>query len=92
MAIPVTGRCFCGAVKFQFDHEPVATRACWCRDCQYLATGNAAINAFFKTAGLSLTGAVEKYVSTRTAGTPCGAPSAPSAGRRCSAKPTAGPT
>ena len=68
MAIPVTGRCFCGAVRFQFDHEPVATRACWCRDCQYLATGNAAINAFFKTAGLTLTGVVEKYVSTANSG------------------------
>ena len=68
MAIPVTGRCFCGAVRFEFDHEPVATRACWCRDCQYLAAGNATINAFFKTADLTLTGAVEKYVSTANSG------------------------
>lgn len=68
MAIPVTGRCFCGAVRFQFDHAPVATRACWCRDCQYLAAGNATINAFFRTAGLTLTGEVAVYVSTSDSG------------------------
>jgi hypothetical protein len=68
MAKPVTGRCFCGAVRFQFDRLPVATRACWCRDCQYLSSGNASINAIFKTEGFRFTGEVKEYVSTADSG------------------------
>lgn len=64
----VTGRCFCGVVQFSFDHLPVATRACWCRNCQYLSSGNASINAVFKTAGLELTGETRKYFSKADSG------------------------
>ncbi|MGK9170748.1 GFA family protein [Inquilinus limosus] len=65
---PITGRCFCGAVRFRFDQPPVATRACWCRDCQYLSSGNASINAIFRTEGFSLTGEVAEYVSRADSG------------------------
>ena len=68
MAKLVTGRCFCGAVRFQFDQMPVATRACWCRDCQYLSSGNASINAIFRTESFRLTGEVSEYVSTADSG------------------------
>ncbi|MEA2756386.1 MAG: hypothetical protein QOJ54_2675 [Aliidongia sp.] len=68
MTQPITGRCFCGAVRFEFDAPPVATRACWCRDCQYLSSGNASINAIFKTAGFRLTGEVSEYRSTADSG------------------------
>ena len=49
----ITGRCFCGAIRFSFDQPPVAVRACWCRDCQYLSAGNASVNAVFKSDGLT---------------------------------------
>ena len=68
MTEPVTGRCFCGAVRFQFNEPPVALRACWCRDCQYLASGNATMNAIFKVESLTLTGEVSEYVSTADSG------------------------
>src|SRR5688572_19903343 len=68
MTEPIKGRCFCGAVRFQFSEAPIALRACWCRDCQYLATGNASINAIFKTASLTLSGEVAEYVSTANSG------------------------
>src|SRR5690242_7638144 len=68
MTKPFTGRCYCGAVRFQLDQAPVAVRACWCRDCQYLAAGNASINAIFKVDGLTLTGEVGEYVSTADSG------------------------
>lgn len=58
----------CGAVRFRFEQPPVATRACWCRDCQYLSSGNASINAIFKTAGFSLVGEVSEYVSAADSG------------------------
>lgn len=64
----VTGRCFCGAVRFQFDQPPVAVRACWCRDCQYLAAGNASVNAIFKTDSFKVTGEIAEYVSTADSG------------------------
>jgi hypothetical protein len=68
MTETIKGRCFCGAVRFQFSEAPIAVRACWCRDCQYLATGNASINAIFRTESLALTGEVAEYVSTANSG------------------------
>ncbi len=68
MAKLVTGRCLCGAVQFQFDQLPVGTRACWCRVCQYLSSGNASINAIFRTESFKITGEVNEYVSTADSG------------------------
>src|SRR5579875_2080182 len=68
MTQPVTGRCFCGAIRFRFDHAPRAVRACWCRDCQYLACGNASVNAIFRVAGMSLEGEPAEHVSTADSG------------------------
>jgi hypothetical protein len=64
----VTGRCFCGAVRFRFSEAPVAVRGCWCRDCQYLASGNASINAIFKTESFNVEGEVGEYVSKADSG------------------------
>lgn len=68
MSTLVTGRCLCGAVRFQFDQPPIVARACWCRDCQYLSSGNASINVFFKSESLTLTGEAGEYVSTADSG------------------------
>ena len=68
MTKSVTGRCFCGAVRFQFDELPVANRACWCRDCQYLAAGNATVNAIFRTKTFQVSGELGEYVSTADSG------------------------
>jgi hypothetical protein len=63
-----TGRCLCGAVRFGFAGAPVATRACWCRDCQYLSSGNASVNAIFRVEGFTLEGEVAAYASTADSG------------------------
>jgi len=68
MAKLVTGRCFCGAVTFHFKQPPLAMRACWCRHCQYLSSGNASMNAIFKTEGLEVAGELHDYVSTADSG------------------------
>lgn len=68
MPPPVTGRCFCGAVRFQADHPPLAVRACWCRDCQYLSAGNASVNAVFRTEDFTRTGELGEYVSQADSG------------------------
>ena len=42
-----TGRCLCGQVRLTIDAEPAGCRACWCRDCQYIASGSATVNVLF---------------------------------------------
>ncbi|MCI0753777.1 GFA family protein [Teichococcus vastitatis] len=68
MTEQVSGRCFCGAIRYRFDHKPLAVRTCWCRDCQYLACGNASVGAFFRRAGLTLEGEPAAYVSQAASG------------------------
>jgi hypothetical protein len=69
MGGPITGGCLCGAVRFAFSEPPLVTRACWCRDCQYLSSGNASISAIFSTASFRLTGKTGAYVSRADSGT-----------------------
>jgi hypothetical protein len=64
----ITGGCLCGAVRFRFGEEPIATRACWCRDCQYIAAGNASISAFFRTGSFEVTGETTSHVRTALSG------------------------
>jgi len=68
MATLVTGRCLCGAVRFEFDQPPIGARACWCRDCQYLSSGNASITAIFRTETFRVSGALGEYVSAADSG------------------------
>lgn len=63
-----TGRCYCGAVRYSFPQPPVTVRACWCRDCQYLASGNATVNAIFMAEGFEASGPLGDYVSTADSG------------------------
>lgn len=44
-----TGRCACGAVRLSISGGPVATRQCWCRQCQQIAAGGPTNNAIFKS-------------------------------------------
>jgi hypothetical protein len=43
----ITGGCLCQAVRYRITAAPILTRLCWCRVCQYLAAGNASVNACF---------------------------------------------
>jgi hypothetical protein len=60
----------------------MATRYCWCRDCQYFAAGNATVNAVFSKPDLTIEGEVSIYESVAESGTrmrrsfcsKCGAP------------------
>lgn len=65
---PITGGCFCGAVRFAVATRPVAARACWCRDCQYLACGNASINLVFPSSSLTASGTTTEFVSRADSG------------------------
>jgi len=61
------GHCLCGAVSFRLLAEPVATRVCWCRDCQHLAA-NGTVNVVVPTAALNISGETSEFSSTADSG------------------------
>ncbi len=58
MSAAYTGRCLCGEVTVRADKAPIATRQCWCRQCQSLAAGGPTNNAIFRVADLTVAGAL----------------------------------
>jgi len=64
----VTGRCLCGAVRWESSELPLVTRVCWCRDCQYLGAGSGTVNACFKTATFTASGPTRAYSSVADSG------------------------
>lgn len=64
---PYTGRCLCGDVHYQINAEPVASRICWCRDCQHLAS-NGTVNAMFPSSALQISGTPAEFTKTADSG------------------------
>jgi hypothetical protein len=62
-----TGGCLCGQVKFTLTGEPVASRLCWCRECQRMAA-NGTANAIFPSDALRVTGQPATYERTADSG------------------------
>lgn len=54
--MPYTGQCACGSVALAIAGEPIATRQCWCRQCQQIAAGSPTNNAIFKAEDVVITG------------------------------------
>lgn len=63
-----TGRCACGAVTAQISGEPVATRQCWCRQCQQAAAGGPTSNAMFHTGDVAIEGALASHTYVAASG------------------------
>ncbi len=63
-----TGRCACGAVALQMSAEPLATRQCWCRQCQTIAAGSATNNAIFPADAVQVTGEMGHSAWTAASG------------------------
>lgn len=61
------GNCLCGAVKYQITAEPVVTRICWCRDCQYIAS-NGTVNIVVPSAELDIVGELSVFTKTADSG------------------------
>ena len=62
------GGCLCGAVRYRVTAEPISMRLCWCRDCQYLAAGNATANVVFPSEAITITGALGDYTGAADSG------------------------
>ena len=64
----ISGGCLCKAVRYSTDAEPIITRLCWCRLCQYIAAGNATVNLCFPTSGFAVTGELRDFASVADSG------------------------
>jgi hypothetical protein len=64
----ITGGCLCGLVRYRATAEPIVTRTCWCRLCQYIGAGSATVNACFPTAAVDIQGELRDYCSVADSG------------------------
>lgn len=64
----ITGGCLCKAVRYRVAAQPIATRTCWCRVCQYLGAGNATVNVVFPTDAVTIEGALRDFRSIADSG------------------------
>ena len=63
-----TGGCLCGQVRYRITSEPVVSRMCWCRDCQYLGAGSGTVGACFRTATFKVVGKTSDFTSVADSG------------------------
>ena len=56
----IFGGCLCRAVRYRSVDRPLVARVCWCRVCQYLATGNGSVNGCFLRDGVTIEGRLSK--------------------------------
>jgi hypothetical protein len=62
-----TGHCLCGAVRFRLSAEPLATRVCWCRDCQRMSA-NGLVNMLVPSGALEISGQLSEFARTADSG------------------------
>ena len=64
----IQGGCLCKAVRYESTSDPMVTRVCWCRVCQYIAAGNGTVNVFFPTDSFTVQGETSTYTSVADSG------------------------
>jgi len=64
----ITGGCLCKSVRYEINAEPIVTRVCWCRLCQYLGAGSSTVNVCFPSVAISITGALADYSNIADSG------------------------
>lgn len=62
------GHCFCGQVRVTIEAEPLGCRMCWCRDCQYIASGSSTVNVLFPEDAVRFSGEITTIVKTAESG------------------------
>jgi hypothetical protein len=64
----IAGGCLCRAVRYQTNAKPLTARYCWCRFCQFIAAGNAAVSVCFPSADMLIEGETRDFVSVADSG------------------------
>jgi hypothetical protein len=86
-----TGGCLCGAVRYEFDGEPVFAGHCHCRDCQR-ATGTGHVSVIaFPAAAVKFSGETRAFTSTGDSGQPITRNFCPTCGSLIYAQPSVMP-
>jgi hypothetical protein len=55
-------------VQYEIAAEPIATRTCWCRLCQYIGAGSATVNVAFPKSATTISGELRDYRSVADSG------------------------
>ena len=55
------GKCNCGAITAKIAGEPMATRQCWCRQCQKASSGGPSNNATFRADEVKFAGELATF-------------------------------
>ena len=66
--VPHTGQCLCGQVRFTISAERLGARMCWCRDCQYIASGSPTVNVLFPQEAVQYAGEITTLQMTADSG------------------------
>lgn len=64
----ITGGCLCKAVRYRIAAQPIVTRTCWCRVCQYFGAGGATVNACFPADAVTFEGELRDFRSIADSG------------------------
>jgi hypothetical protein len=58
----IEGGCYCGAIRYRAEGEPIFAGQCHCRECQYITGGNPNVIMAMPMSGFSYTkGQPQKY-------------------------------
>ena len=66
----ITGRCYCGTIKYEISAKPETAFQCHCRECQYITGGNPNIVMVFPKEAFSYTSAAASTFSRADLETP----------------------
>lgn len=66
----IEGGCYCGAVRYEVDGEPIFRGQCHCRECQYISGGSPNVTMAMPEASFKYTKGKPKGFSRKDLDTP----------------------
>jgi hypothetical protein len=66
----LTGRCYCGAVRYEAEGDPLLKAQCHCRECQYISGGSPNVVIAMPEAGFRYTAGTAKQFRRKDLASP----------------------